>query len=256
MPLLWAKIESMAAWYQQWFDSPYYHKLYFERDEAEARAFIERLLRCLKPKPGSRMLDVACGRGRHSRMLATAGFDVTGTDLSPASITYASQFESDNLHFYQHDMRLPFWVNYFDYAFNFFTSFGYFATRREHDAAVRSLSQSLKPDGLLLFDYLNVPFAEAHLQPNEVKTIDAITFEIHRWQDSTHFYKRIRIWGAELQQPLEFTEKVVKFGIANFKEMLNAQKMQVTAVFGDYKLQNYDGTNSPRLILLARKASG
>src|SRR6476469_4934477 len=101
----------MLAWYQQWFDSPYYHTLYFEHNEAEAQAFLQRLILYFKPAPGSRMLDAGCGRGRHSRMLAASGFDVTGTDLSPASISYAKQFEGERLHFYQHDMRLPFWVN-------------------------------------------------------------------------------------------------------------------------------------------------
>src|SRR5215210_1771846 len=142
-------------WYKDWFRSPYYHKLYFDRDEAEAQQFIARLLHHLQPGNASRMLDVACGRGRHARFLATKGFDVTGIDISFENIEYAKQYESDRLHFYQHDMRLPSWINYFDYAFNFFTSFGYFATRREHDDAVRTLAQSLKKEGLLLIDYLN-----------------------------------------------------------------------------------------------------
>ncbi len=87
------------------------------------------------------MLDVACGRGRHSRILASKGFVVTGIDISFDSIAFAKQFENENLDFYQHDMRLPFRVNYFDYAFNFFTSFGYFKTRREHDDAIRTIAK-------------------------------------------------------------------------------------------------------------------
>src|SRR5215213_5123663 len=54
-------------WFRQWFDSPYYHKLYFNRDEREAAAFINRLANRLHAAPGSFMLDVACGRGRHSK---------------------------------------------------------------------------------------------------------------------------------------------------------------------------------------------
>src|SRR5882762_9044446 len=73
-------------WYREWFDSPYYHKLYFERNEAEAAAFIHLLLTFLDPPPEARMLDVACGRGRHARILAAQGFDVTGIDLSGNSI--------------------------------------------------------------------------------------------------------------------------------------------------------------------------
>src|SRR4029077_10954842 len=106
------------------------HKLYFERGEEEASAFISHLLDHLRPASGSLMLDVACGRGRHSRILAEKGFDTTGIDLAEGSIEWALRYENDHLHFYQHDMRLPFWINYFDYAFNFFTSFGYFRTQR------------------------------------------------------------------------------------------------------------------------------
>lgn len=200
------------------------------------------------------MLDVGCGRGQHSRMLAEAGFDVTGTDLAPASIQFAKQTESPILHFYQHDPRLPFWVNFFDYAFNFYTAFGYFATQREHNAAVRSVSQSLKPGGTLLFDYLNVPYAETHLREAEVKILDATTFEIQRWHDSHHFYKRIRITAPELEQPVEVTEKIAKFRIEDFTAMLAAQKMQVTGMFGDYHLRAFDSRESPRLLVIARKA--
>ncbi|TMI68752.1 MAG: class I SAM-dependent methyltransferase, partial [Bacteroidetes bacterium] len=150
---------SARAWYRDWFDSPFYHRLYFERDEQEAKEFIDKLIHFLQPPIGSRMLDVACGRGRHSRILAEMQFDVTGIDLSPNSIAYAKEFEKENLSFYQHDIRLPFWINYFDYAFNFFTSFGYFATRREHDDAMRSIGAALRPGGIFVIDYINVHYA-------------------------------------------------------------------------------------------------
>lgn len=240
-------------WYKDWFNSIYYHKLYFQRDEDEACRFIANLLTYLKAPPQSRMLDVACGRGRHSRFLASKGFDVTGFDLSTDSIAYAKQFETDNLHFYQHDMRLPAWINYFDYAFNFFTSFGYFNTRREHDDAMRTLVQSLKPSGLLLFDYLNVHYAEARLVHNENKTVDGTAYEIHRWHDKSFFYKRILVTDAALDQPVDYTEKVAKLSVGDFTEMLSFQKMQVVEVFGDYDLKAYDVNKTPRLIVLARK---
>ena len=73
-------------WYRDWFNSPFYHRLYFERDEKEAKACIHKLIHFLQPQPGSRMLDVACGRGRHSRMLAEMGFDLTGFDLTQIRI--------------------------------------------------------------------------------------------------------------------------------------------------------------------------
>lgn len=245
---------STKAWYKDWFNSPFYHRLYFERDEAEAASFIHKLVHFLQPPDGSRMLDVACGRGRHSRMLSELGFDVIGFDLSFDAIKYANQIgEKDNLHFYQHDMRLPFWINYFDYAFNFFTSFGYFATRREHDDAIRTIAASLKGNGILVIDYLNVHYAEEHLVHDEIKNISGTNYEIQRWDDETHFYKKIKITDASLTAPEQHTEKVAKFSLGDFTDMLAFQKMQVLEVFGDYNLSPYDVKKTPRLIIVSRK---
>ena len=240
-------------WYKAWFNSPFYHKLYFGQNEEDAKEFILRLLNYLKPGPSSRMLDVACGKGRHSRMLANQGYDVTGIDLSFASIEYAKQFENDTLHFYQHDMRLPMWINYFDYAFNFFTSFGYFATRREHDDAIDTMAKSLKKGGIILFDYLNVHHAEDHLVQDEIKTIDTTQFEIHRWMDANHFYKKVIITDPSLDSPQQFTEKVAKLSLGDFTDMFSYQKLQVTDVFGDYELNSYDVRKTPRMIVAGRK---
>lgn len=241
-------------WYKKWFNSPFYHKLYFERDEKEAQQFILRLLDYLKPEKDSGILDVACGRGRHSKFLASLGFDVTGIDISFDSIEFAKQFEKENLHFYQHDMRLPAWINYFDYAFNFFTSFGYFATRREHDDALGTIVKSLKPNGTLLFDYLNVHYAEDQMVHNEVKTIGTTQYEIHRWMDEDHFYKKIIISDPLLDKPQEFTEKVAKLSLGDFTDMLSFQKVQVVDVFGDYQLNSYDVRKTPRMIVIGKKS--
>lgn len=240
-------------WYKEWFNSPFYHKLYFERDENEAQRFILHLLDHFGPAKNCRMLDVACGRGRHSKFLAAQGYDVTGMDLSLDSIAYAKQFERGNLHFYQHDMRLPAWINYFDYAFNFFTSFGYFATRREHDDAVSNIVKSVKPSGTILFDYLNVHYAEDHLVHNELKMIDSTRYEIHRWMDESHFYKKIIITDPSFDEAKEFTEKVAKLSLGDFTDMLSFQGIQVTEVFGDYALNGYDVRKTPRMIVVGKK---
>jgi len=242
------------AWYKDWFNSPFYHKLYFDRDEKEAETFIQRLIAHLEPAPGSRILDVACGRGRHSRFLSSQGFDVTGIDISFDSIAFAKQYETDTLHFYQHDMRLPAWIHYFDYAFNFFTSFGYFKTRREHDDAVGTLVKSLRTGGVLLFDYLNVHYNEERLVHNEVRTIGDTEYEIHRWMDESHFFKRIRVTDPSFEDSHEFTEKVAKFSLGDFTDMLSFQGMQVKEVFGDYELNDYHIRNTPRMIIVATKS--
>jgi len=199
------------------------------------------------------MLDIACGKGRHSKILATLGFDVTGIDISPDSIEWAKQMENERIHFFIHDMRLPFWGNYFDYAFNFFTSFGYFKTRREHDDTIRTIASGLKPGGIFVIDYLNAHYAEEHLVYNEIKPIGNTSYEIHRWDDDTHFYKKITVTDASLHSPIEYTEKVAKFSLGDFTDMLSYQGLQVQEVFGDYHFGNYDVRKTPRLIIIAQK---
>jgi len=242
-----------TLWFKDWFNSPYYHQLYFKRDAAEASSFIDKLIDFLKPPQGCEMLDVACGKGRHSVLLAAKGFNVTGIDLSEDSIKEAKQFESDNLQFYMHDMRLPFRINYFDYAFNFFTSFGYFATRREHDNAIRTIAQSLKMSGTFVMDYLNAHYAEDHLVHTSEKQIDDVNYYITKWMDETHFYKKITVEDEELKEPLEYTEKVAKFSLGDFTEMFAYQGLQIQEVFGDYSFNSYDVKKSPRLIMIAKK---
>ncbi len=244
---------TLTEWYIDWFDSPYYHKLYFERDEKEAADFIRKLVDHLQPPPGSRILDVACGRGRHSRILASMGYPVTGIDISPANIDYALAGGKDNPEFYVHDMRLPFRGNYFHYVFNFFTSFGYFKTRREHDDAIRTLAKSLKRGGIIVIDYLNVHYAEDRLLHDEVRQIDDTVYTIHRWDDAGHFYKKITVADPGLPVPVEHTETVAKFSLGDFTEMLAYQGLQVQEVFGDYALGPYDVRKTPRMILVAQK---
>jgi len=240
-------------WYKDWFNSPFYHKLYFDRDEEEAGKFINNLVSHLQIKPGSRILDIACGKGRHAKILADKGFIVTGIDISPDSIEHAKQYEHENLQFFVHDMRLPFWGNYFDYIFNFFTSFGYFKTRREHDAAIRTISRGLKPNGHFVIDYLNVHYAEDHLQPSDAKQLDQTDYHIQRWHDESRFYKKIIINDPSLREPLEFTEKVNKFSFGDLTDMMSFQGLQVSEIFGDYELGPYHVRKTPRMIIISEK---
>jgi SAM-dependent methyltransferase len=240
-------------WFNIWFDTPYYHLLYFDRDQPEASLFLDNLTDFLKPKPGSTMLDVACGKGRHAYYLAQKGYEVTGIDLSYHSIEEAKKLEHDRLQFYMHDMRQPFWINYFDYAFNFFTSFGYFRTRREHDAGIRTIAQSLNEKGILVIDYLNVHYAEDHLVHSSDKNIDGYNFHLTKWMDEEYFYKKIEVEHDSFTEPHVYYEKVAKFSLGDFTDMLAYQGMQIKEVFGNYKLGNYHVRNTPRMIMVAQK---
>jgi SAM-dependent methyltransferase len=248
-------------WFREWFDSPYYHQLYFERNDQEAAAFITRLLDWLKPAPGTRMLDVGCGRGRHSRILAAKGFDTTGIDLAASSIEWAKQYEQENLHFFVHDMRQPLWINYFDYAFNFFTSFGYFRTERENYNAIRSITQSLRPNGIFVLDYLNSSYAAAHLVPESEKEMDGTIFHLTRKYDGKHFYKKIWIRDKNANKagkenaPVEFAEKIAAFTLADFTALFSRNGLTIEQIFGNYQLDPFDENTSPRLLMIISRPS-
>lgn len=236
------------SWFRQWFDSSFYHQLYANRDENEAKDFIDELLQELQPAENASMLDLGCGSGRHSRYLAFKGFNVTGLDLASSSIRKAKQSATKNAQFYRHDMRVPFGFNRYDFVFNFFTSFGYFKNESENLQVVRNISCALKPGGMVVLDYMNAPYASSRLIASEQKEIDGITYDITRWQDEKNIYKKILI--ANLH---EFTEQVQKLTVFDFDCMFRKAGLQLQKVYGDYKLEPYDRDTSPRVILLARK---
>lgn len=241
-------------WFSNWFNSPYYHLLYSNRDEEEAILFINKLINYLQPKSKSKILDVACGKGRHSKALADMGFDVIGIDLAEDSIKEAKQYESEYLKFFTHDMRNLFKSNYFDFAFNFFTSFGYFKTQSEHNSAIESITQSLKTNGIFVIDYLNVYYEESIIIKLQEKKIDDFNFIITKWHTDTHFLKQIQVADDKIGLPRHLsTEKVSKFSLGDFNEMLSLQNMQIQNVFGDYNLNSYDLKKSPRMIIVAKK---
>lgn len=240
-------------WFRIWFSSPYYDLLYYKRNKEEAAKITDRLIQQLLIPTNSFILDAACGKGRHSIALAAKGFNVTGIDLSPLAISEAKKLETDNLHFYLHDMRLPFYINYFNYAFNFFTSFGYFKTMREHNDAIRTIAQSLRLNGVFTIDYLNVHYTEDNLKTEENLQIDGVIFRLTRWYDDKYFYKQIHIEDASKNADEVFTEKVEKFTLGDFTDMLSYQGLIIESVFGDYGLNNYHVKKSPRMIICARK---
>ena len=239
-------------WFENWFGSPYYRMLYTHRNDIEAQTFIQNLLTFLHPTVGSKMLDIACGEGRHSIQLASKGFVVTGIDISALSISQAKKSEKDNLQFYVHDMRLPFCFNYYDFAFNCFTSFGYFAHNRDHEQAAKSFAGNLKRKGTLIVDYLNKNYSLQHLVPAETIVREGITFSIKRRMTETHFLKEISFSDFNGKQRI-YQERVAAFSIENFKEIFSKAGLEMENVFGDYQLNKYCDNDSPRLVMVFKK---
>ena len=240
-----------SLWYKSWFDTSFYQQLYKNRDLQEAADFINHLLDFLKPPANSKIIDVGCGAGRHSRELAKRGYDVIGIDLSLQSIRQAKKYTSPSLLFLQHDIRKQFGNAHFDYVFNFFTSFGYFKDDKEHELVLLNMSSALKPGGKLVLDYLNIHYAEKNLISSEQKEIDGIHYAINRWMDQKHFYKQIKVEPDLPGSAEEHIEKVARFSLADFKNMFASCGMRVEQVFGDYAMNDFDPCQSPRLIMVA-----
>ena len=241
-------------WFKRWFDSVHYHKLYANRNDNEAAAFINELLCYLQPASKSFILDVGCGNGRHCRQLASKDFNVIGFDLSLSSMRQAKKWETASLKFLRHDMRIPFGSNQFDYVFNFFTSFGYFKTDAENNKVISNISNALKQEGTLVLDYLNVQYVANHLVPSEEIEIDGIIYRITRWMDEKFFYKKIVIDETQTGEPFENVEQVARFSQNDFERMLGVNDMIIQDVFGDYRLNEFDTNASPRYIAVVKKS--
>lgn len=242
---------SGAEWFEQWFDSPYYHVLYQQRDDAEAQQMVGHFTQALHLSKGARVLDLACGKGRHARFLAEMGYDVTGLDISPQSIELARQYEGEHLAFYKHDMREPFRINYFDAVLNMFTSFGYFEHDREHLKTLIQVGKSLRPEGQFLLDYFNADWVREHLVAESMQVVGGVTFHQRRRIENGHVYKDIDFQVDD--HSYSFTERVRLFDLRDFEQMFAVAGLRLARTYGDYDMRVFDASSSPRLIMIARK---
>jgi len=246
-------MSASKEWFENWFDSPFYPLLYHNRDLSEASLFVQHLMEYLHPPKGSRMLDIACGEGRFAQQLAGYGHDVTGIDLSVNRIAVARRSEHPHLRFYRHDMRFPFYTNYFDYAFNFFTSFGYFATFHDNQLAARSFAAALRPGGLLTIDYLNSSRVIRLLRPEETVSRGRVRFHIRKYVQQQKIIKEIHVTDTQTGAEHFFREQVSAFGPGDFLSLFGAVGMEAEHIFGNYHLQPFAEAIAPRLILIFRK---
>jgi SAM-dependent methyltransferase len=255
-------------WFANWFDSPYYHVLYQNHNEQDAQRFIDNLLNHLTPQyenaetqsegipmgnliADTRILDLACGKGRHSCQIAAKGFDVTGLDLSESSIKFAQQLETETLHFYQHDMRKAFRINYYDFIFNFFTSFGYFDADKDNLITLKHINSGLKPDGIFIMDYFNSQWVKDTLKTGYLQTTGGIDFHIEKHIRKGHVIKKIAFQADG--KDFKFQEKVRLFTLKDFQQLYAQSGLEIMDLYGDYDLNAFDEKTSKRLIIKAKR---
>lgn len=236
-----------ATWFTSWFDTPFYHILYKDRDDTEAHAFMDTLTHYLNIPEHGTILDLACGKGRHARYLNKIGYDVTGVDLSENSIAFAKQFENHSLHFEVHNMCKPY-NKQFDAVFNLFTSFGYFDDDQDNLNTIKAIKADLNDFGFGVIDFMNSEFVINNLVPEEVKTVDDITFKLKRFVENGYIVKDISFTADD--RAYNFQERVRALTLNDFETMFEAANVHLLDVFGDYKLRKFNAKTSERLVMI------
>jgi SAM-dependent methyltransferase len=238
-------------WFSSWFNTPFYHILYKNRNDEEASSFLSLLINELSLSKDAMVMDLACGKGRHSIALNQFGYQVLGIDLSEESILEASVKQTDTLRFKVGDMRDLSIKKEFNAVFNLFTSIGYFDDLNDNQKVFNSVSASLKDEGVFIIDFFNANNVIKNLVTHEIKEIDGIKFVINRKVVDGVIIKDISFsFEGKLHT---YQEKVQALTYDDFVMMLDNSSFNVEKTFGDYALNNFDINNSPRLIIKATK---
>ncbi len=239
----------MTEWFEQWFGEEYL-RLYPHRDEEEA-ARVVGLIEQHATLTGQRVLDLACGPGRHATQLAVRGASVVGLDLSMPLLSRAKYRDGPPLQLVRGDMRhLPFGTDSFDLVVNLFTSFGYFTDDSQHAAVLHETAAVLKRGGRFVLDYLNAPAVTRELVPHEIQRIGSREVTITRQisPDGRYVTKEIHL----MDEGRSFLERVRLFAPDELALMLRDAGFAVRERLGDY-----DGgrlrAKSPRAIFLAER---
>lgn len=236
----------MTEWFEEWFGGEYL-RLYPHRDAAEATRAVRLIGRTVGLSPGWRVLDVACGAGRHAKAFREAGARCIGLDLS-ASLLRVARTVTDAALVRADMRRLPIRPGSMDLTVNLFTSFGYFERDAEHAAAIREMIGTLRSGGWFVIDFLNPEVVRATLVPAEKIRRDGGDIHVTRSvsADGRHVCKTIDAPGGR-----RFTERVRLFEHHEITALLQGAGLVVREGFGDYDAAPL-APMSPRTILMGQ----
>jgi ubiquinone/menaquinone biosynthesis C-methylase UbiE len=253
----------MLEWYRESFDE-LYSDIYSHRDDEEAARVVELLGRLVR-LPGTAVLDVACGQGRHLRALSRAGARGHGIDLSDALLKRREDTARPCPGVcVRGDMRrLPFRDGSFDTCTSMFTSLGYFGKTEDEVTVLKEMARVLKPRGHCFVDHGNLTWLKRHLEPRTVKTKGRFTILETRafLEDGRTVEKNISLHPAGIRaravseaRPLRtYRERVTFFTLRELGSLLTRAGFGVVRAFGDYDGSTFDERSSPRLLMLARR---
>jgi SAM-dependent methyltransferase len=243
-----------------WFES-FFGKDYFEMSERipsdRTAAEVDGAITLLGLTPGARLLDVACGHGRHSIQLSKRGYDVTGYDLSHVFLDRAradAEAQGATVRWVHGDMRdLPF-DGEFDAAINIFTAFGYFENPEDDLRAVRGIQASLRPGGCFLLETVHRDALPARFQPRGFERTSSGSIVLHerRWdlaRDVIHeTVTLIRPDGTRTV----YTISVRMRSLDELIRLMQSAGLEPEKWYGELDGRPLD-LNSARLVLVSRK---
>jgi 2-polyprenyl-3-methyl-5-hydroxy-6-metoxy-1,4-benzoquinol methylase len=244
-------------WFEEWFRSDFYLKLYSHRDQQEAEDCIDLILRSIgmtsdQGSPGS-ALDLAAGPGRHAIELAGRGFNVTAVDLSPTLLSVAERGATEagvDIRFIRSDMREIVFEHEFDLVLQLFTSFGYFEDRSDDALVLERVRSAIRNRGYYALDLINEQRLRETLIPESTRTLGGLTVREERRIIDGRVEKTITIphGGGERR----FVESVRLYSPETIDSMLREAGFEPLGWFGDYSGRLYDREASDRMMVISR----
>lgn len=232
-------------WYVTAFRADY-RRVYPHRDLASAREEVGGLIELGLQ---GRVLDVACGFGRHSTAMLERGLDVFGFDLSFDLLTQA--VEPVRSRIARADARrFPFRDDAFDSVAVLFSSFGYFGDDGDR-AVLAEIARVVRPGGLVVLDLMNPARVQASLVPHSRTRQDEYTLEEERSleDEGRRVVKRVKLTGPEGQR--EWQEDVRLYEPDEIEELLRQTGLTPSSSVGDFD-GSPAGPMAVRQIVLAR----
>jgi len=244
----------MNQWYKDWFNTEEYLNVYRHRNDDDAKRLVNLILSEIPLSGNARVLDLACGAGRHSILFAEKGYRVTAVDLSENLLTVAKK-SADTAHvkadFVQCDLRYFSVSAKFDLAVNLFTSFGYFVEDRENFKVFDVSYEHLNPGGYFVLDFFNRNYLEENLIHETVEESSGETIVQRRSIVDNRVIKKITILkdGNEKQ----YHESVRMYGRDELIKAITGCGYEIKNLFGDFEGNIFDPDKSNRIIIIARK---
>jgi len=244
----------MKEWYKDWFSSELYLSVYNHRNEDDAEKLCSLILSSTKLKQGAKILDAACGAGRHSIRFCELGFNVTCFDLSKTLLNIAFNSAKEkklDLKIFCSDIRnVPIKSNY-DLIVNLFTSFGYFESDEENFSFMKNAFSKLNDNGYYILDFLNAVTISKNLVAESQKEVNGIKISEKREIIGNRVTKEITVLNEN--KTSTFIESVRLYSKDEIID--NAEKFgfSVKEIYGDYSGTSFDENLSNRMIVVFRK---